>query len=126
MGMKLSCIGGNPYTPYDINKTSLVTAWDSQGKAFYDYSRYNAERLSAYGQADIRIDKTFYFRNWMLGIYLDVQNITGSKLKRQPVLMSTGTISHPNAPAAQQQYVMKTIEQNSGSVLPTIGLTLEF
>lgn len=126
MGMKLSCIGGNPYTPYDINKTSLVTAWDSQGKAFYDYSRYNAERLSAYGQADIRIDKTFYFKNWMLGVYLDVQNITGSKLKRQPVLMSTGTISNPNSPIAQQRYVMNTIEQNSGSVLPTIGLTLEF
>lgn len=31
VGMKVSCIGGAPYTPYDADKSSLVTAWNAQG-----------------------------------------------------------------------------------------------
>ena len=41
VGMKVSCIGGAPYTPYDADKSSLVTAWNAQGKPYYDYTRYN-------------------------------------------------------------------------------------
>ena len=58
VGMKVSCIGGAPYTPYDADKSSLVTAWNAQGKPYYDYTRYNEERLPAFTQVDIRIDKT--------------------------------------------------------------------
>ena len=36
VGMKVSCIGGAPYTPYDADKSSLVTAWNAQGKPYYD------------------------------------------------------------------------------------------
>ena len=46
VGMKVSCIGGAPYTPYDADKSSLVTAWNAQGKPYYDYTRYNEERLT--------------------------------------------------------------------------------
>jgi hypothetical protein len=60
VGMKVSCIGGAPYTPYNADKSSLVTAWNAQGKPYYDYTRYNEERLPAFTQVDIRIDKTFY------------------------------------------------------------------
>ena len=59
VGMKVSCIGGAPYTPYNADKSSLVTAWNAQGKPYYDYTRYNEERLPAFTQVDIRIDKTF-------------------------------------------------------------------
>lgn len=126
VGMKVSCIGGAPYTPYDEVKSSLVSAWDAQGKAYYDYSRYNEERLPAFGQVDLRIDKTFYLKHCMLGFYLDLQNITVSKLKQQDVLMSTGIIENPEAPAALQQYRMKRIEQSSGTLLPTLGITFEY
>lgn len=81
VGMKVSCIGGAPYTPYDADKSSLVTAWNAQGKPYYDYTRYNEERLPAFTQVDIRIDKTFYLKRCMLGFYIDLQNIAGSKLK---------------------------------------------
>ena len=87
VGMKVSCIGGAPYTPYDADKSSLVTAWNAQGKPYYDYTRYNEERLPAFTQVDIRIDKTFYLKRCMLGFYIDLQNIAGSKLKQADVLM---------------------------------------
>ena len=112
VGMKVSCIGGAPYTPYDADKSSLVTAWNAQGKPYYDYTRYNEERLPAFTQVDIRIDKTFYLKR--------------SKLKQADVLMSTGVIKNPDAPIAEQRYVMKSLKQESGTLLPTLGITFEY
>ena len=120
-GAKVSCIGGAPYTPYDTDKSSLVTAWNAQGRPYYDYSRYNSERLPAFAQLDIRIDKTFYIKKYMLGFYIDLQNITNSKLKQQDILMSTGQID----PGNPNRYIMKHIEQKSGTILPTLGITFE-
>ena len=126
VGMKVSCIGGAPYTPYDADKSSLVTAWNAQGKPYYDYTRYNEERLPAFTQVDIRIDKTFYLKRCMLGFYIDLQNIADSKLKQADVLMSTGVIKNPDAPIAGQRYVMKSVKQESGTLLPTLGITFEY
>lgn len=126
IGGKLSYIGGTPYTPYDEEKSSLVEAWDAKGQPYYDYSRYNTERLPNFAQFDLRVDKSFYFRRCMVGLYLDIQNITGNKLKQPDVIMSTGIIENPSAPAAEQRYRMKYLKQESGTVLPTLGVTVEF
>ena len=126
VGARLSWIGGAPYTPYDEAKSSLVSAWDAQGRPYYDYARYNTERLAAFGQLDLRIDKTFYFRRCMLGLYIDLQNVTASRLGRPDVLMSTGVIANPAAPADEQRYLMKYIGQSSGTLIPTLGVTVEF
>lgn len=126
LGAKVSCIGGSPYTPYDVEKSSLVEAWNVQGRAYYDYSRYNQERLPVFGQLDVRVDKTFYLKKCMLGFYLDIQNITASKLRQPDALMSTGQIENPFAPLSEQRYVMKSIRQESGTLLPTLGITFEY
>lgn len=126
LGAKVSCIGGSPYTPYDVEKSSLVEAWNVQGRAYYDYSRYNQERLPVFGQLDVRVDKTFYLKKCMLGFYLDIQNITASKLRQPDALMSTGQIENPSAPLSEQRYVMKSIWQESGTLLPTLGITFEY
>ena len=125
-GAKLSYIGGAPYTPYDVNKSSLVGAWDAQGRPYYDYALYNTGRLGNFAQLDIRIDKNFYYRRCMFGIYIDIQNITGSKLVQPDVLLSTGEILNPEAPAQNQRYRMKYIKQESGTLIPTLGMTIEF
>lgn len=126
LGAKVSCIGGSPYTPYDVEKSSLMEAWNVQGRAYYDYSRYNQERLPVFGQLDVRVDKTFYLKKCMLGFYLDIQNITASKLRQPDALMSTGQIENPSAPLSEQRYVMKSIRQESGTLLPTLGITFEY
>ena len=126
IGAKLSAIGGAPYTPYDVEKSSLKEAWDAQGRPYYDYSKYNSERLPAFAQLDLRIDKTFYFKKCMLGFYIDLQNVTGSKLRQPDVLMSTGVVANPSAPVQDQRYEMKYIKQESGTLVPTLGITVEF
>lgn len=125
-GMKVSCIGGAPYTPYDVEKSSLVTAWNAQGRPYYDYSQYNTGRLPAFGQLDLRVDKTYYLKNCMLGFYIDLQNVTVSKFRQPDILMSTGVIENPSAPASEQRYKMKHITQKSGTLLPTLGITFEY
>lgn len=126
IGAKVKCIGGAPYTPYDVEKSSLVTAWDAKGRPYYDYSQQNTKRLPAYGQLDIRVDKTFYIKRCMLGFYIDLQNVTMSKYREPDVLMSTGVIENPGAPLDEQRYKMKYIKQESGSLIPSLGITFEY
>lgn len=126
LGMKISCIGGAPYTPYDVEKSSLVTAWNAQGRPYYDYTKYNTGRLPAFGQLDVRVDKTFYLKRCMLGFYIDLQNVTNSKFKQPDILMSTGVIENPSAPMAEQRYKMKYITQKSGTLMPNLGITFEY
>ena len=68
-------------TPYDEEESSYKVVWDSNGRPIVDYSLYNTRRLNPYAQLDIRIDKSFYFKKWTLSIYLDMENVTFSKIQ---------------------------------------------
>lgn len=125
VGAKLRLVGGAPYTPYDVERSSYVDAWDSGNGLLYDYSRFNSGRLDAFTQLDVRVDKTFYLRKIMLGVYVDIQNIFNSKYREQDVYLKTGRILNPEAPAAQQKYELKPIERLSGTLLPSIGIIVE-
>lgn len=59
-------------------------------------------------------------------MYIDLQNVTGSRLKQPDVLMSTGEIDNPSAPLAEQRYKMKYLKQESGTLIPTLGIMVEF
>lgn len=126
IGGKLSVIGGTPYTPYDIDLSSRVEAWNAQGRPYYNYSLYNTERMASYAQLDIRVDKNYYFKNCRIGWYINLQNVTNSKLKQQDVILSTGEIKNPMDPLPSQRYVMKTVRQEIGNIIPSIGITVEF
>ena len=62
----------------------------------------------------------------MVGLSFRLQNETGSKLRRPDVRMSTRVVENPQAPAAEQRYRMKYIGQHSESLIPTLGITVEF
>lgn len=126
IGAKISAIGGAPYTPYDENMSSLKTVWDAAGRPVYDYERYNSMRLDPYYQIDLRVDKDFYFRKWTLGLYVDLQNITFSKIDQPDAYLSTGLVTNPAAPAPEQRYELELLEFTSGTIIPGIGVTIEF
>lgn len=125
VGAKFRIVGGAPYTPYDVEKSSYVEAWDASGSLYYDYSRFNSERLKPFSQLDIRVDKTFYFKKVMLGLYIDIQNILNTKYKEQDVYIKTGRILNPDAPKNQQRYELKPVERETGVLLPSIGIIIE-
>lgn len=122
---KFRVVGGAPYTPYDVERSSYVEAWDANNQLLYDYSRFNSERLDPFTQLDLRVDKTFYFKKLMLGIYIDVQNVLNSKYKEQDVYVKTGKILNPDAPLSQQRYELKPVSRETGTLLPSIGVIIE-
>lgn len=125
IGAKWRVVGGAPYTPYDVEKSSYVDAWDSGNGLLYDYSRFNEGRLNTFTQLDVRVDKTFYFKKVMLGVYVDIQNVFNSKYREQDVYLKTGRILNPEAPASRQKYELKSVERLSGTLLPSIGIIVE-
>ena len=126
VGAKLSAIGGAPYTPYDAEESSLKVVWDASGRPVYDYSQYNGCRLDPYFQLDLRVDKEFYFRKWALGIYLDLQNVTFSKIRQPDAYLSTGEIVNPESLPPDQRYALEILELYSGTIVPALGVTVEF
>lgn len=126
IGMKISAIGGSPYTPYDEDASSLKVVWDAAGRPVYDYTKYNQGRLDPYYQIDVRVDKNFYFRRWTLGLYLDLQNVTFSKIRQPDAYLSTGEIVNPDDLPLAQRYALETLELWSGTIVPALGVTVEF
>ncbi len=129
IGAKWRYAGGQPYTPWDMNKSSLVTAWNVQGKGYLDYAAFNTLRLNAFNQLDIRIDKGFYFRKWSLMFYLDVQNVLNFKAQQPDLLVNTqedGSVVKYVDLQGQERYKLRSIPNKAGTVLPAIGIMVDF
>ncbi len=123
---KIGAIGGAPYTPYDLELSSLVEVWDTNGTPLRDYSVHNSERNEGYWQLDLRIDKNYYYNGWSMGFYLDLQNLFVNKYTAAEIPISTGVVENPLAALEEQRYQMKYIKNESGVLLPTLGIFFEF
>ena len=129
-GAKFRYAGGLPYTPYDLETSSRVDAWATQGQAFLDYSRVNSLRLSSFNQLDIRVDKRFYFDKWSLMLYLDIQNLYNFQSEEQDIIIRK-TDEEGNFVVYLDEndvlrYELEAIPSSSGTVLPTIGIMIDF
>jgi outer membrane receptor for ferrienterochelin and colicin len=127
-GFKWRFVGGAPYTPYDLAKSAVKAAWDLQGQGYLDYSKFNTERLKAFHQLDLRIDKQFFLKGFSLMLYADVQNVYNHKADQPAILVrqSDGSGMPLTDPGDPSKYLLKYLESESGTVLPTIGIIFEF
>jgi outer membrane receptor for ferrienterochelin and colicin len=127
-GFKWRYVGGAPYTPYDEEKSAIKEAWDLQGQGYLDYSKFNTLRLDAFHQLDLRIDKQYFLKGWSLMLYADVQNVYNHKNDQPPILIrETDSNDNPlTDPTDPTKYLLKYIDGDSGTVLPTIGVIIEF
>lgn len=126
-GVKWRFAGGSPFTPADLERSSLIEAWEVNNRAIPDYDLYNTMRLSQFHQLDVRVDKEFFFKKWSLNIYLDVQNVYNFKAETAPDYTNLDTNGIPVInPSDPTRYVLREINGNTGTVLPTVGLIVEF
>jgi len=103
--------------------------------AVLDYSRFNSLRKPDTHQLDLRIDKEFYFKKWVLNLYTDIQNAYNFKTRGAPVYtnLDTGTVdasgnkvyTPQTDPNNSGKYLLRTIDNLSGTVLPTIGIIIK-
>ncbi len=127
IGIKWRYAGGTPYTPYDLDKSKVVPYWDIQNKAFLDYDKYNSLRLNASHRLDLRIDKTFFMKKWELGFYLDIQNLYNFKADIPPYITNLDENGNPNInPNNANEYILRELDSNSGSIVPTFGIKIAF
>ena len=118
--------GGAPYTPIDMELSTNKAAWAVTNQAYPDYARFNTLRLPAKHQLDLRLDKEFYFKRWMLNLYVDVQNAYLSSYVSSPIYTnrdaSGQVMDHPTDPQRQQ---LRQLDYYSKLMFPTLGLIVK-
>ena len=95
-------VSGNPRTPV----TGAV--YDAQRDTFLPtYGAVNSDRNGSFHQLDLRVDKRWIYDGWMLGAYLDVQNVYNRR----------------NVDETEYNYDFTTSSGDAGlPILPVIGL----
>ena len=132
VGFKWRFVGGQPYTPYDYSTSSLVQYWDVTGFPAINYNQYNQSRYNPFHQLDLRVDKEWFFSRITINLYVDVQNVYNFKSTSSTFLVQEldvngdPIVENPSDPPELQRYQMKELESAAGTVLPTLGIIIEF
>lgn len=128
IGGKFRFIGGQPYTPYNYEASSIIEKYDISNSGILDYSKLNSERFNNYHQLDFRIDKTWYWKRFSLNFYFDIQNLYGKEVNSQSYLIPStdGNGDKVINESDDTKYVLEEIENSSGTILPRIGVIIDF
>ena len=126
-GAKWRFAGGLPYTPYDLDKSSLIPAWEAAGRAYFDEDRINSERFGVFHQLDFRVDKAFYLEKITAKFYIDIQNAYNYQSESLDIVIrdrddNGNFILLDN----DTRYQLRLVENRSGTILPTLGIIIEF
>lgn len=132
LGAKFRYAGGAPYTPFDLTASQFYFPITYSGTL--DYSKVNTERLNAFYQLDLRIDKTWNFKSTSMIFFVDIQNITGSKQQGTPYYTFKRNADNTGFETTDGQAlkldgsngIPVILENTSATVTPTLGLILEF
>ena len=127
LGLKFRYSGGAPYTPIDLATSSNITIWNINQRGVLNYNELNTERLRNLHGIDLRLDKKWYFNNWSLNAYIDVENLYNYKIQLPPEVGIDPEIGEEIYTAENSgEYSLYEIINESGTVLPSIGLLIEF
>ena len=128
VGFRFRYGAGAPYTPDDIAASSMISAWNIRNRALPDYDRLNTLRLDPYHNLDLRVDKKYFWKKISLNFYLDIQNVYNFQ-QNLPDILVAATDENGNYildPDDMQRYQMKYLPSVQGTVLPTLGIILEY
>jgi outer membrane receptor protein involved in Fe transport len=127
VGLRWRFTGGAPYTPANVETSSIIPVWNLNRSALPDYTQLNSARLTPAHFLDLRVDKKWFFKKWALNIYIDVQNVYNFKAQQPPQYTlqkdaDGNPIVDPNDPT---RYQLQQIENVTGTVIPSFGIVVE-
>ena len=127
LGMKFRYSGGAPYTPFDLETTSGQD-WTISQQGYLDYNNVNSLRLADIHTLDVRLDKKWYFKSWSLNAYIDIQNIYNNKIKLRSDVSNNPDVGELiyDSQGDPNKNDLYEIQNESGTLLPSIGLLIEF
>lgn len=131
LGLKYRYAGPAPFTPLDLDASRLN--YLSQGVGIPDLTRLNSERLGAFNQVDLRVDKKWNYRRFTFDLFLDIQNVLASVTPQPP-----DYTFERNTDGSYQTTDGQPIQPNGSNAIPlllmdedpffvpTIGFIIEF
>lgn len=127
LGFKWRFVGGLPYTPYDLGSSANIQAWNASGQAYLDYTKLNSMRFKPFHQLDLRVDKNYFFNRWALMLYLDIQNVYNFKNSgRDFIIREKNPDGSYETTNNGTEYVLRSVPNESGTILPSIGIMIKF
>ena len=128
VGARVLFSGGLPYTPVNLAQSLRIENWDTFNAAIPDYDRLNNDRNGAFHQVDLRIDRKWFFDNWSLDVFADLQNITAAA-PPQPDQLDVVRDPATGRPIPSTTnpgfYDPRFISTATGAVLPGLGMIVE-
>lgn len=127
---------GLPGTPFS-DASALVFNWQVNNRGIPNYDQLNTLRNDASNTLDFRIDKKWFFEKWSLNLYFDVENVTGNAVGNPQLILDRplddagkptggGVVTNPGAPQAEQRFSLKTINDATGTPIPSLGVMVEW
>lgn len=128
IGLRYRLVGGRPFTPYDLDASTLIANYDVANQGILDFTRLNTLRFNTFSQLDVRIDKTWYWKKFAFNLYLDIQNVLNNEALGQPFLTQvTDANGNPVVNAMDPtRYVLEEINNSDGTILPRFGFIVDF
>jgi len=126
IGMRYRVQGGKPYTPYNIEYSSIVPVYDANPQGVFDYNRLNTLRLPWFHQMDMRVTKKWYFKKLSLETYLDIQNVYYNKTLDVPSLVQVTDQNGLPVYSDPFHYQVKQLENRNGVLQPQLGIIISY
>lgn len=137
VGMNWRMQSAFPYTPFDVELSSMRPVWDVNNQGIRDNAFLNTERGKATNIISARVDRIYKFPKWTLNVFMDLENITADTDSQQALILDrmkdengnftgSGIILNPDAPYEEQQYKLKGIQNAQGAFIPTFGFIASF
>ncbi|NAS13747.1 TonB-dependent receptor [Poritiphilus flavus] len=109
--------GETPFVPTDLDATLA-----NYPEVILDYDRLGEENLDIFSQLDVRIDKKWNFKNLSLNVFIEAQNVLGQD---NPQPTEYGLDRNANGDIVEPRSLV-AIESDTGQVLPSIGIVVDF
>ncbi|MFN5416966.1 MAG: TonB-dependent receptor [Flavobacteriia bacterium] len=132
IGVKYRLAGGVPYTPFNLDQSQATYA--TTGVGFLDYTNLNSQRLEAFNQVDLRIDKIANFKKFTLTFFIDIQNLLLNAQQGTPYYTFQRNADNSAFETTDGQAlkvdgsngIPLVLENSSKNVTPSLGLIFDF
>lgn len=128
LAMRWRFIGGAPYSPINEELSKDRDAWSITNRPYLDYDNFNSLRLDNTHSLDVRVDKEFYYKTWVLNLYVDIQNAYNFQSQRPPIYINRDVngdiLADPNGDPTRQD--LRILDSSMGNILPTFGVIVKF
>ncbi|MEO0901723.1 MAG: TonB-dependent receptor, partial [Bacteroidota bacterium] len=109
--------GETPFVPTDLDATLA-----NYPEVILDYNRLGEENLNVFSQLDLRIDKKWNFEKLSLDVFIEAQNVLGQNIPQPPEF---GLNRGVDGAIVEPQSLVE-IESDTGQIIPSIGIVLDF